>query len=326
MRNPKRTCSYKVLEKPLFHKLKEKVRTTLFFESKKLTEFLGFSVRIASESLQHTGSFKFRAALNVVINSKSKNFIAISSGNFGQALAYACSIEDRDCTILMPNTSAKVKIDAVKKLGATVKLVDVKEKSRTDWLNHFVNDSNQQVEVVSPYDDLRVIEGNSSLADDLADYKDSFDTVIVPIGGGGLASGLVSGFERNSIKCSLIGAEPEIANDASRSFKEGRLVGFDSEPMTIADGARTLRLGEKNWAILKSGLDGVIEVTESQIEEAVKLYFDYANLKVEPTGAVSLAAVVNNKDLFQSKKPLCIVSGGNVDPELYAKLICKSGS
>lgn len=167
-------------------------------------------------------------------------------------------------------------------------------KTRNQWLEDFIAAKQvageNKIEVVSPFDDDRVIEGNSSLVDDLVPYSDRFDTILVPVGGGGLASGVVQGLQRNSLSCTVYGVEPSIADDAARSLKEGRLVANETEPMTIADGVRTLSLGERNWKILKDGLDAVLTVEEKEIEEAVRLYYELANLKVEPSGALSLAA------------------------------------
>ena len=282
---------------------------------------------MVSETFQHTGSFKFRAAMNTVLNSKAEHLVTISSGNFGQALAAACESEGRKCTVLMPATSARVKVEAVKSFGARAELVDVTLKTRNQWLEEFIASrqaaGENEIEVVSPFDDDRVIEGNSSLVDDLVPYSDRFDTVLIPVGGGGLASGVVQGLQRNSLSCTVYGVEPSIADDAARSLKEGRLVANETEPLTIADGVRTLSLGERNWKILKDGLNGVLTVEEKEIEEAVRLYYELANLKVEPSGALSLAALKKYKatELLSDKKPLVIVSGGNVDASIYAELI-----
>ena len=253
--------------------LSKKLVPTLVFESRKLSTFLGFPLLVASETLQHTGSFKFRAALNVVLNGKSDHFVTISSGNFGQALAYASKLEGKKCTVLMPETSAQVKIDAVRQFGASIELVDTTKRSRDHWLENFVAKCNEKLDVVSPYDDDRVIDGNSTLADELARIRPhkEFDCVVSPIGGGGLISGIIKGLKNCNSNVEVIGAEPVIANDAARSLKEGSLQRNSKEPMTIADGVRTLSLGERNWAIIKPNLKTIIEVEEEAIKEAVKL-------------------------------------------------------
>jgi threonine dehydratase len=164
-----------------------------------------------------------------------------------------------------------------------------------------------------------VIDGNSSLGDELAD-KD-FDVVIVPIGGGGLSSGIIESFERNGVATEVYAAEPLMANDAARSLRKGHIVANEREPQTIADGARTLSVGNLNWPILRKGLAGVLEVPEENIAEAVRMYFSLANLKCEPTGALPLGALMLNKEQFRDKRLCLVVSGGNVDPAVYTKLL-----
>lgn len=293
----------------------------MVLDSIKLNQELGLNVLLASETFQHTGSFKFRAAHNVVHNSSSPHLVTASSGNFGQALAYACQLVGKKCTVVMPDTSTQAKVDAVRGFGADARLVDVSERTRGEWLLDVLIEIGHDAESVSPYDDERVIEGNSSLADELVAYKDHFDTVVVPIGGGGLAAGLIQGFRRHKVDVNIIGVEPTLANDAARSLAAGHIVANEKESATIADGVRTLSVGHHNFPILQSGLSEIIEVDEPDIVAATKLLFRQANLKAEPTGALSTAAVLAYKNRFEKKRPLLIVSGGNVDPVVYAKLI-----
>ena len=124
-------------------------------------------------------------------------------------------------------------------------------------------------------------------------------------------------------QASVYGAEPEIANDAARSLREGVLIANDLEPQTIADGVRTLSLGKRNWAILKNGLESIIEVSEEQIREAVRMLFTLANLKSEPTGALSVAALLSAPDLFRDQRVCCVISGGNADPATFAAMIAR---
>jgi threonine dehydratase len=171
----------------------------------------------------------------------------------------------------------------------------------------------------SPYDDQFVIDGNSTLGDELA--VEDFDVVIAPIGGGGLVSGIITGFHRHMKPTVVYGAEPLLGNDAARSLKAGHIVRNQAEPMTLADGARTLSLGNLNWPIVQDGIAGIIEVSEENIAEAVRLYFGLANLKCEPTGALSLGAILERPDEFSGKKICVVVSGGNVDPAVFLRLI-----
>lgn len=298
--------------------LHEAIRPTTFVESEKLKSFLNLDLIIATETFQHTGSFKFRAAYNLALNVPNDEILTASSGNFGQALAYACKLLNKKCTVVMPETSARVKIEAVKNYGATVDLIDTKQVGRGERVARLAAEMSGAY-VASAYDDLFVIEGNSSLGDELAQMD--FDVVISPVGGGGLISGISKALCRNGHKASLIGAEPLLGNDAARSLKAGEIVSNETEPMTIADGARTISLGKHNWEIIKSGVAEIIEVADEKIVEAARLYFSLANLKSEPTGALSLGAVLENQEKFADKKVCLIVSGGNVDAEIYRRIL-----
>ena len=298
--------------------LLEAIRPTTFIESSKLRDHLGLDVTLATETFQHTGSFKFRAAYNLCLNVPNNEILTASSGNFGQALAFACRLTGKKCTVVMPETSAKVKIDAVKEYGATVDLVDVTKIGRNERVQQLAEQM-PDAYFASAYDDKFVIEGNSTLGDELA--VEEFDVVIVPVGGGGLISGIVTGFKRHAQPTVVIGAEPLLANDAARSLKAGKLMSNDAEPTTIADGARTISLGSLNWPIIHDGVSEIIEVPDEDIARAVRLYFERANLKSEPTGALSLGAVLGNPDRFSGMKICLVVSGGNVDASVYCGLL-----
>jgi threonine dehydratase len=295
-------------------------RPTTIVESPRLSRKLGVDLVLASETLQYTGSFKFRAAYNVASNVSQDHIITASSGNFGQAIAYACSLFGKRCTVVMPATAPRVKVDAVREYGAEVDLVDVGKKGRLERLGELAKQY-PAAYVASPYDDPFVIDGNAGLATELFALGLELDFIIAPIGGGGLTSGLVKAVERSGSKTQVLAAEPLLANDAAESFRAGRLVSTPDEGATIADGARVLRLGDRNWEILSHGLTGVIEVTEDQIKEGVRLLFALANLKAEPTGALALGAVLAEPKRFKGKRVCCVISGGNADPAQYAKLI-----
>jgi threonine dehydratase len=295
-------------------------RPTTIVDSPRLSERLGATIVLASETLQYTGSFKFRAGYNVAANVREGHVLTASSGNFGQAIALACSLFNKRCTVVMPTTAPKVKVDAVREYGAKVDLVDVEKKGRLERLAELARKF-PDAYVASPYDDNFVIEGNSTLGTELFDLDLNLDFVIAPIGGGGLTSGLVKAAERSGTKTKVMAAEPLLANDAAESFRAGHLVARADESATIADGARVLRLGDRNWEILSAGLAAVIEVSEDQIKEGVRLLFALANLKAEPTGALALGAVLADPARFAGKRVCCVISGGNADPALYAKLI-----
>ena len=298
--------------------LHEAIRPTTFIESSKLRDHLGLDVTIATETFQHTGSFKFRAAYNVALNANSDEMLTASSGNFGQALAYACKLLGKKCTVVMPVTSAQVKIDAVRGFGATVDLIDTAKVPRNVRVAELAEQM-PDAYFASAYDDAHVIQGNSTLGDELA--VEDFDVVIAPIGGGGLISGIVKGLRRHAQPTFVYGAEPLLGNDAARSLREGKIVRNETEPKTIADGARTLSLGNLNWEIIKDGVTGIFEVPEETIADALRLYFGLANLKCEPTGALSLGSIIANKAQFENKRVCLVVSGGNVDPAVYSRIL-----
>lgn len=294
------------------------IRPTTFIESAKLRDHLGLDITIATETFQHTGSFKFRAAYNLALNVEQDEVLTASSGNFGQALAYACKLTGKKCTVVMPSTSARVKIDAVRGYGATVDLVDTTKVGRNERVAQLAAEM-PDAYFASAYDDKYVIEGNATIGDELA--RGDFDAVITPVGGGGLISGIVTGLCRSGSRTEVIGAEPLLGNDAARSLKAGMLISNESEPMTIADGARTISLGKLNWEIIRDSVADIIEVSDEKIAEAVRLYFTLANLKSEPTGALSLGAILSDPARFAGRKVCLIVSGGNVDAAVYRELI-----
>lgn len=297
-------------------------RPTTVVEAPRLSRRLGVNLTIATETFQLTGSFKFRAAYNLAANVKQQEIITASSGNFGQAMAYACGLLGKSCTVVMPNTSAQVKVDAVREFGGTVDLIDVREISRAGRVAMLAA-QNPGAYVASAYDDPLVIAGNASLGAELAALASRFDYVIVPVGGGGLSSGIIQGLRQSGTSTPVVGAEPLMANDAARSLRAGHIVANETEPQTIADGARTVSLGQHNWAILKDGLERIIEVPEEKIREAVRLLFGLANLKVEPTGALSVGALLTEPDRFRDRQVCCVVSGGNVDQDIYLQILRK---
>lgn len=298
--------------------LLDAIRPTTFVRSSKLNDHLGLDLTIATETFQHTGSFKFRAGYNLALNVPNSEILTASSGNFGQALAYACKLLGKRCTVVMPATSAQVKIDAVRGFGATVDLVDTATVGRNERVAQLAEQM-PDAYFASAYDDDFVIQGNASLGEELA--VEDFDVAVSPVGGGGLISGIVTGLHKHMKPTLVYGAEPLLGNDAARSLKAGELIRNESEPTTIADGARTISLGDRNWDIIKPNVADIFEVSEENITAALRLFFSLANLKCEPTGALSLGAILADPNKFTGKKICLVVSGGNVDVEVYRKLL-----
>ena len=296
-------------------------RKTQLLQFSKINDFCFAEVTIASELDQVTGSFKFRAAYNVVSSIQAPGFLAASSGNFGQALAKACQQLGRSCVVVMPTTSAKVKIAAVQSFGATVDLVDTALKSRATRVAELA-EQHPDFHVASAYDCPYVIEGNASLGQELAPLAQNKDLILAPIGGGGLSSGVISGLCSMSVTTPVWGAEPTLGDDACRSLESGHLLRNPSEPQTIADGARTVSLGVRNWEIISTSMKQALRVSEDNIRRALALYAQ-CDLRVEPTGALTLGALLEHPKLFEHRKVIIIISGGNVDQDVWEEQVTR---
>jgi threonine dehydratase len=296
------------------------VRPVTWIEAPRLSRRLGLEVVLASETFQHTGSFKFRAAYQVAASVPPRALLTASSGNFGQALAHACRLLHKSALIVMPSTSAQVKVEAVREFGGVVDFIDTRVVSRKVRLAQLARE-HPEAYVASAYDDPLVIAGNATLGRELAAHAERFDVIVAPIGGGGLTSGLLTGLRASGSDARVFGAEPLLANDAARSLRAGHVVANDTEPPTLADGARVLSVGQHNWAVLKDGLAGIVEVPEEAIAEGVRLLFSLANLKAEPTGALAIGALLTAPERFRDLRVCGVISGGNVDPAVFRNLL-----
>jgi threonine dehydratase len=297
------------------------IRPTTILDLPHLAKQWGLgSLLLASETFQWTGSFKFRAAYAVASGVPQTQLIAASSGNFGQALAYSCALLGKRSIIVMPHNSAEVKVKAVAEYGGQVDLIDTALVSRADRVAALARE-HPDAYLASAYDDPLVIQGNATLGRELAALEPVPEVVLVPIGGGGLASGILTGLQEAGRRIEVVGAEPQLANDAARSLQAGQILANVREPQTLADGARTVSVGRHNWPILQAGLSSILEVSEDQIREGVRLLFGAANLKAEPTGALSIGALLSCPERFAGRRVCCVISGGNVDAAVYASLL-----
>jgi threonine dehydratase len=298
--------------------LAERARPTTFVQSDALDQVFGAQITLACETFQRTGSFKFRGAYNLLSTVPSQEIVSASSGNFGQAVALAARMLGKRCTVIMPEASSKVKIEAVRRNDAQVELIDTTSVSRMERVQQLMAEKDDAF-YAPAYDEVRVVAGNSSLGREIFQSGVDFDFVIIPVGGGGLISGIIAARDALGASAAILGAEPAIANDAARSFRSGSLVANEVEPPTIADGARTLSLGQITWPIIRAGVQNILETQEAGIAEAMRQLFRYANVKAEPTGALSVAALSGGA--FAGKRVCCVISGGNVDEELYAAVL-----
>lgn len=302
----------------VWESLPRSIRPTFLLPAPALSARLGCDLTIASETFQYTGSFKFRAAYNLLASIPQQRVVAASSGNFGQAVAYASQLLGKNCTVVMPATSAGVKIAAVRGYGGTADLIDINKISRAERVSQLLAEQEGAFEAHA-YDDYRVVAGNSTLGREIL-TTGNFDILVAPVGGGGLSAGQVVARDHLNARTEIIGAEPQPGNDAARSLRAGQLIRNEQEPLTVADGARTISLGKLNWEILRQGIADILEVPDAVTLQALRAYFAL-NLKVEPTGALALGAVLAHPERFAGKRVCCIISGGNVDPLVYGKAL-----
>lgn len=273
----------------------------------------GSKVFFKCENFQKTGSFKVRGAMNAVLSLKKneiKNGIVThSSGNFAAALSYAASCMEVKAKIIMPENVTPSKVEAVNYYGGEIIYTGNKPGDREKKAKEVVEESSASF--VHPSNDLRVIMGHSSAAIEFMKQSERLDYVIVPVGGGGLISGIATGFYHLSPDTKIIGAEPLNADDAFRSLQEDRIVP-SVNPDTIADGLKT-SLGDITFPIIKKLVKRIITVTEEEIISAMRFIWERMKLIAEPSGCVGLAVLFKEKELFKNKKVGIIISGGNAN-------------
>lgn len=302
--------------------LTNSVKPTTWLQFERINQAVGLEVVFASETEQVTHSFKYRAATSVVQNIDAAGFLAASSGNFGQALACACQRKGVPCIIVMPTTSAKVKIEAVRSYGAKVVFVDTRLQSRADKVTEVAR-TYPTYHIASAYDCRWVIAGNASLGHEIAQSSWQPEAVLVPVGGGGLIAGIARAFEQRHYTVPLWGVEPAMADDAARSLEQGVRLCNQGEPQTLADGARTQSVGVLNWPIIQRRVQQITRVSESSICQAMRL-FHAVGLKVEPTGALTLASLIEHR--CPLNRVIAVISGQNVDAGLYEQIIASKGT
>jgi threonine dehydratase len=253
-------------------------------------------------------------------NLPQNHLIGSSSGNFGQALAFACQQLNKRCTVVVPKGAVAAKVEAIREFGADIDLIDLSKISRRARLLELATQF-PRAYVASGFDDELMIVGNSTIGRELAALAGKVDAIVSPVSGGGLASGIVVGLRESCVNIPVIGVEPLLANHVTRSLRAGRRIEDPSESATIADGARGPSLGTRNWTILRGALRDQIEVSEDAICEAVRVLFRFANLKAEPTGALAVAGLLVDSKRLGFRRVCCVVSGGNVDASTYAAII-----
>ena len=281
---------------------------------------------IKPESLQPIGSFKLRGAYNKIASltaeELARGVITYSSGNHAQGVAYSARLLGARAVIVMPGTAPKVKIDAVSALGAEIVTVGSASEERRDKALELAA-TNGYV-VVPPYDDAQIIAGQGTAGLEILEDMPEVELVLVPVGGGGLSSGVSAAIKLSGSRAKVIGVEPALANDAQQSLRQGHVVRIaaESAATTIADGLRTQSIGASNFEHLTMYLDGVVTVSEDEIRRAMREVITGARLMAEPSGAVTMAAwMFHRSELPASRKTVAILSGGNADPKQVAEVL-----
>ena len=290
-----------------------------------------FAVYLKAESAQPIGSFKLRGAYNVAAQLPEavwrRGLITYSSGNHAQGVAYAARALGTKAVIVMPENAPKVKIDATRALGAEIVMVGSASSDRRRKAEELAEAFGYAM--IPPYDDSAIIAGQATCGLEIAEQLPEVDLVVAPVSGGGLLSGVATAVKLAS-EAGLIsstaqvwGAEPELAADAKESFDTGQLVEWPAAKTTrtIGDGLRTQSLGVLNFAHLRRFVDGITTVTEEEIFRAMRVALAATDLVMEPSGAVSLAAVLFGAErLPAAKAVVAVISGGNIDPALRDRL------
>jgi len=281
--------------------------------SRTLNQWIGAEIYFKCENLQRIGAFKFRGAFNSISRlseaEKDRGVITYSSGNHAQAVALVGRMLGVQTTIVMPNNAPETKRAATMDYGATIVEYDPENTSREAVAERL--QSANGFTMIPPFDHLDVIAGQGTAALEMFDQIGRLDTLLVPCGGGGLLSGSAIASKNIDPNCRVIGVEPELADDATKSFYTKQLHRVKNPP-TIADGTRTSSLGKITFPLVLDYVDEMKTVSEAAIMEAVKFFFYRMKLVVEPSGALGLAAVLSRAVILKGRTGI-IISGGNID-------------
>ena len=280
---------------------------------------------LKAESLQPIGAFKLRGAYHAVsglpADALARGVITYSSGNHAQGVARAARLLGAPAVVVMPSDAPALKRERVAADGAEIVIVGTASDERQRVAESIA--AERGLAIIPPYDDDRIIAGQGTVGLEIVEDLPDVAVVLVPIGGGGLASGVAVAVKGLRPATRVIGVEPELAADARDSLARGEIVRWPAEDVsrTIADGTRTQALGERTFAHLRALLDGVITVSEAEIAAGVRLIAERSRLVAEPSGALTVAALAFHAaeaGIAEADGPVvAVVSGGNVDPDRY---------
>jgi threonine dehydratase len=289
--------------------------------SRTLNQVVDAEVFLKCENFQRVGAFKFRGAFNAISKladqQKSSGVITYSSGNHAQAVALVGQLLGVPTTVVMPNDAPTVKRAATEGYGATVIEYDPEKTTREEMAR--VLKAEHGYTLIPPFDHLDVIAGQGTAALELLEDLKRLDMLLVPCGGGGLLSGSAIASKGMDPVCKVIGIEPQLADDATKSFRTKTLHTVKNPP-TIADGTRTPSLGKLTFPLVLEYVDDMRTVRETAIVEAVQFLFYRMKIVVEPSGALGLAALLSGA-ISESGRVGVIISGGNVDADIMSKIL-----
>ena len=288
----------------------------------------GGELYLKCESLQPIGSFKLRGAYTKIASfsdeERRRGVISYSSGNHAQGVAYAARAIGVKAVIVMPRNAPKIKVDSTAALGAEIVFVGPASAERMKKAEELAAEHGYAI--VPPYDDEFIIAGQGTAGLEILEDCADADLILAPVGGGGLISGVATAIKLSGSSATVIGVEPELANDAQQSFRSGSIVQLPAERVssTLADGLRTQSVGQRNFEHIREYVDDIITVTEDEIRSAVRRMVNEARIVAEPSGAVTFAAWLNRRDsLPPARKTVAVVSGGNIEPQLLAQIIAE---
>src|SRR4030066_2583303 len=296
--------------------IKDHIHKTPLIYSNSFSKMAGAEIYLKAENLQKTGSFKVRGAFNKMARIKG-NVIAASMGNHAQAVAFAAGKTGIHAKIVMPITAPIVKEEATKGYGAEVILHGESFKEALDYAL-----SQKDYTFIHAFDDEEVIAGQGTIGIEIMDDLKDADIILVPVGGGGLISGIATVVKTLSPKIKVIGVQTESATSAFESFKEKKICEKTPLP-TIADGISIGKIGNQTFEIINKHVDDMIVVSEDSIAMAILLFLERKKLVVEGAGAVPLAALLENGEKFTGKRIVLVISGGNIDFTLIDRIIHK---
>jgi threonine dehydratase len=277
------------------------------------------------ENQQPVGSFKIRGAYNKIASlgaeERKRGVISYSSGNHAQAVAYAARAFGVKAIIVMPNTAPEIKRQATAKLGAQIVLVGSSSDERMRKAHELAAEHGYAI--VPPYDDEKIIAGQGTIGLEILEDSPDVETVLVPVGGGGMISGVSAAIKLSRPSVHVIGVEPELAADAQASLRAGKIMQFTAEQVTqtIADGLRTQSIGQLNFEHIRRYVDDIVTVKEHEIRQAMRILARDSNIVAEPSGAVAVAGFLfRAEQLPDTKVNVAVISGGNIEPKLLAEL------